>query len=427
MISRVVNSAIWSAVAGGAMLMNLGGCGREENAVPVAAADSEASSGGAQRPSGNQPMLVSGFARLEAATEGIPTNPLVGNAARLEKARAWVELHGGDRSPREREMQAQFISMLESMLNNEVKLDRFGAIMEFQVLELWSKDADGDGTLSVSEAGGSQSAFAEMFDESLIYFGDQFDADGDGTISSDETNAAGSVFESSMMPVFGMIIDRVQAVAWDTNADGSLSEKEIGVGNAELGLDDEDLGLIETSDEERYTMYGSLTDGFAESWEFIERGDHSKVYESFEESLIELPNRLDYDFDGDGDLSDVENRAFLDEQASFVKADEERERRLQAEIVRSDYDVAVQEMDVDGDDLISDAEWTAGFGKLRRARDARVFLYLYDGDDDGEYSEADVTQFMNAYDTGSIFADADLNGTVDVRDLVVYRDRVLGQ
>jgi len=193
-----------------------------------------------------------------------------------------------------------------------------------------------------------------------------------------------------------------------------------------LGLDDEDLRLIETSDEERYTMYGSLTEGFEESWKFIERGDHGKVYESFQESLVELPNRLDYDFDGDGDLSDIENQAFLDEQASMVKAGEERERRFQAEIVRSDYGVAVQEMDVDGDDRISDAEWTAGFGKLRRARDARVFLYLYDSDDDGVYSEADVTQFMNAYDAGSIFADADLNGAVDVRDLVVYRDQVLG-
>ena len=408
----------------------LSGCGGEEPATQAepASKGSTPPSQSAARDSGAARDDFSeseGYGRLLAATEGIPPNPLVGNAARLERARAWVAENRADRSARERELEAQLIAVMESLLSDELRLDGFGAVMEFHALELWSKDTDGDGLLSEAEALATQDAMERTVDDALLYFGDRFDTDGDGTISDAESGAANDRFEASVAPVMSMLIDRSQIRAWDTDEDGILVESERLAGYAQLGIDPDDPGFDENDPHDKFDAFMPLADGFEEAAEFLPAGERGPASTGSGSSLAPPPERTDYDFDGDGSLSEIEQRSFSQEQSAWLADQQSESARMIAAGVQADYAVAVDRMDADGDGRIADGEWVAGFASLRAERDARIFAYFFDRDGDGKYTDADAVRFMNAYEARAPHADADMNGTVDQNDLLVFRDRVM--
>lgn len=412
--------------AAGATVVWTVGC--KDNSSPpqiesAVVADATGSGPATVRPRSGTP--IGGFARLEAATEGIPPNPLVGSVARLERARAWVADNMGDRSPREQELQSQMIAVVESVLGGELSLDRFGSLMEFETLELWSRDADGDGVLSESEASESDSPLGDAFDDSLLYFGGRFDTDGDGVISDDESDAANEALEKSVSPMMQSLVDRVVVVEWDANGDGVVSDNELAMGHVSLGLDADDPRIKDSGIEERFELYMPLVDGFETASRFMDPLEWSAP--PVQESIPASPTRGDYDFDGDGTFSAVEQQAFDAEHEAWRGELNAYYDRVRAASVLSSYEATSKVMDSDGDGRIADGEWSDGFGSLRQQRDARVFRYLYDRDGNGGFGESEVVRFMNAYDAGSIYADADMNGTVDVKDVVLFRDRVLGQ
>lgn len=401
------------------------GCKREASPAAVRSAV-PAETSPAASPATGEVTAVGGFARLEAATKGLPPNPLVGNAARLARARAWTAQHSADRSARQRELQAQMIATIETLLGDEVTLEGFSAIQEFELLEIWSRDSDGDGVLSEDEAIVSEDVMQQAVEDSLLYFADRFDTDGNGSISDIESSAADSAIETRLMPILGMLIDRAQMVEWDENADGVLSGGELGAGQASLGIDPDDPRLAEDASEARFALYGSITSGFESASQLLDVSSAADRPE-IEEFDMPSPRRGDFDFDGDGELSSVEARAFEEESASWSAAAQDYSRRVHASYAIGRHRSVARVMDLDGDGRIDDREWIEGTTAVRRERDKRIFRYLYDSDRDGGFSDSEVLRFMNAYDRKSIYADVDLNGRVDVNDVVLFRDRVLGQ
>jgi hypothetical protein len=91
------------------------------------------------------------------------------------------------------------------------------------------------------------------------------------------------------------------------------------------------------------------------------------------------------------------------------------------------FDAAVAALDSDGDGRLTTEEWSVNLDGLRGDRDSRMFNYLYDADRSGGVTDYEVARFMDAYDSQSIYADADLNGTVDQSDLQFFVSQVAGQ
>lgn len=401
----------------------------DEDMTPVVVADEQAA--GADRfdaaPRDGSAASAPGYDRLLAATEGIPPNPMVGSAERLARARAWVEANRPDKSPRERELEAQLIAVMESILSDDVRLDAFGAVMEFHALELWSKDLDGDGVISEDEALSTQDSLEGTTESALMYFGDRFDTDGDGEISSEESEIASERFETGIAPVMGTLVERSKLRAWDENGDGVLSEAESLAGHRELGIDPDDPRIGSGTTDELYGLYHELVDGFERVTEFLPQGDKTDAYNSLPHSNRRPPKRQDYDFDGDGIVTGVEQQTYVQENDAWLAEWRANERHVQVAGVQADYAVAIERMDGDGDGRIGEAEWISGFATLRAERDARIFNHFYDHDADGSISDAEVVRYMNAYENRSPHADVDLNGQVDQADLLIFRDRVLGR
>jgi predicted metal-dependent peptidase len=98
-----------------------------------------------------------------------------------------------------------------------------------------------------------------------------------------------------------------------------------------------------------------------------------------------------------------------------------------ARMFQAQFNAAVSALDSDGDGRLMSEEWSGSYDTLRGGRDARMFRYLYDADRSGSVTDAEVARFMDAYDSQSPYADADLNGVVDQTDLQYFVTQVSGQ
>ena len=219
------------------------------------------------------------------------------------------------------------------------------------------------------------------------------------------------------------------------------SDEEKAAGEETLDLVDWD-GDGEYSEMERLGAYQSILEELSQGLLLVEQPDMAQFQAEMQAQMQErmaamnrpAPELSDFDSDGDGVYSDdetamweaevevfrAERRALSDE---MQRAGEEMMVRLS----RMQFDMAVASLDTDGDGLLMNDEWEGGYDSLRGERDRRMFNYLYDADRSGSVTDAEVARFMDAYDAGSPYADADLNGAVNQSDLQFFVAQVAGQ
>ena len=429
----------------------LTGCSKEESSsvTPAGGSGEPERAAESQHPrehaTGIDPALLErlpSLKRVEQALDGAPVNISIVEAERLEAARAWIAENKPELSERERELLAQMLVMMEDMREAEdISLAQIKGMGESQLLQLWSLDADGDGALSDEEAAGGMERFQNMFETIAEYNMEEYDADGDGELSPDETMAMNEAMMDNMEPVMEMMLERAQLVQWDSNGDGVLSDAERTEGEAQLEYPDWD-GDGEISEMERMVAQQAMLVDMNNGFSLLDQTELARVQTQMQEDMAARmehmsqpwPTSEDFDSDGDGVLTDTEQAEFEAEMAvrraqaeSMSEGMEEMANQMVARMMRSQYDVAVKSLDTDGDGLLANEEWEGGYDTLRGERDARMFRYLYDADRSGTVTDAEVARFMDAYESQSIYADADLDGQVDQRDLQYFIGQVSGQ
>lgn len=443
-------AAVVSACGLAASALSLGGCEKKEDASVVAAGGSGASASTAEgnrssRPAGKiDDSLLEQFpslARVEQALDGAPVNISIVRAEELQKARDWLAENRPDLSPREAELMAQMLVMINDLLDaTDVSLAKMKGMGESQLLQLWAMDADGDGRLSDEEARGSMERMMAMGEVMNDYNAARFDTDGDGVVSDEERGSMEELMMNNMEPMFKTMIDRATLVSWDSNGDGVLSDSEKAAGEAGLDFPDFD-GDGERNSMEEMMAYQSILQDLGNGLVLLEQPDMSgmqaemqaEMMASMQEMNAPAPNMADYDLDGDGVFSEIETTAFEGEMAAYTARQEAIGREMQqagenmvAQMMQMQFDIAVSKLDGDRDGLLMNEEWEAGYEGLRGERDQRMFNYLYDADRSGNISDAEVARFMDSYDRKSIYADADLNGVVDTADLQYFVGQVSG-
>lgn len=428
-------------------LLTAAGCGKSGSESDVSAAAGTNAAGGAAgiwasagvAPEKAEALLESlpSLRRLEQALAGAPVNPGLTRADLLESTRAWIAENSPDLTPREAELQAQLLAMFEEFLDSEdFSLARAMSMGEFQLLGLWGMDADGDGRLSEEEALAGMARMMEMDPATHPYFAERFDTDGDGVVSPEEAQAARESMMEMSMPLVESMIDRVRLVAWDTNGDGIISDEEIAAGEAGLNFQDFD-GDGEVTSMERLYAYQPLLMEMNNAMVLLEQPDQLALQAEIQgeiealSSSASFPDSMDFDLDGDGVLSEVEQGLYADAmreaQIELQNRSMEIVQQSAARFMSAQFEIAIGRLDRNGDGLLSDEEWEAGYEDLRVERDHRLFHYLYDFDRDGRVGDAEVARFMDAYERRSPYADADMNGRVDVDDLRFFLNQVGNQ
>ena len=427
----------------------LTGCNKKNdaNVTPAVGAGTETAEGAVSsaRPVGgfDADLLerLPSLARIEQALDGAPVNINIVRGEQLEHARDWIAENHPEISEREAEMLAQMLLIVEDLLEaGGVSLAKMVGMGESQLLQLWSMDADGDGKLSDEEARGSLESMMSMQKVAAEYNMDRFDTDGDGEVSDTEAMAMQEQMMQNMMPLMDTMIERAGLVNWDTNKDGILSDAEKAVGEETLEFTDWD-GDGEYSDMERVGAYTEFLQELNQGLVLIEQPDMAEIQAEMQAEMMArmeemnspIPSRADFDLDGDGLYSEIETNAFDAEMEAFqasrlaISAEmQEATQGMVTRMMRMQFDTAVTKLDGDGDGLLMNEEWEAGYVDLRGERDARMFNYLYDADRSGSVTDGEVARFMDSYDQQSIYADANLDGKVDVSDLQFFVSQVSG-
>ena len=285
------------------------------------------------------------IARLEQALAGAPVNVGITRADRLEHARAWIAERDDDLTPREAEMQAQILAMFEELLDaDKLSIRQAVGLSESQLLGLWGMDADGDGRLTKEEALAGMGKMMGLEKLTLEYFKDRFDTDGDGTLSPEEKQAGRESLIQNQIPLYDSMIERASLIAWDTNADGVLSDAERAEGEAGLTFNDID-GNGEYDWQERVAAYQSMLWDMGQAMTLLPQPDPQALQEEIRQEVMLLseslmPNRDDFDLDGDGVLGEVEQQGFDEALAAAQHQIQEESMKIVQDKTASLYAIA---------------------------------------------------------------------------------------
>lgn len=373
--------------------------------------------------------------RAEVALEGVPVDMRSLDEKKLEDARAWIAENRPELSGRDAELAAQMLAIMEDFVYAEgISVAEIKGVAETQIVQLWAMDADGDGVLSDDEARGAMDMMMEFGDLMNDRFAEQLDTDGDGVVSDEERGVIQERMEANMMPLAQQMLERAQLANWDSDGDGFLSDEERAAGEANFEMQDFD-GDGEYSDQEKFAAFQPLLMDMNNNLMLLEMPGMAEMQGEMQAEVMaraqqmqqSFPNQQDYDLDGDGQMSEVEQSAFDQEleafqgrRAAFQAEMQEIGRDMGSRMVQMQFDSAIAALDSDGDGRLATEEWSVNLDGLRADRDTRMFNYLYDADRSGGVSDAEVARFMDAYDTQSVYADADLNGVVDTADLQYF-------
>ena len=366
---------------------------------------------------------------------------------RLADAWAWVNANRDPSRPYN-EVEAKMLALMDVMFDGEERSAQWlmnASLIEVEMLR--ALDTDGDGLVSDEE-------LKAFNDENLAgpaamehpYIKEKLDTNGDGVVSDEEM----AVLQMIMSPdgAFAGVLARAQMEEWDTNRDGLLSDDERETGKAgsgdaikELAAQQmkmmEDSGMFEGEggDAKRAEMESQIAEGIAQAMGDntdlagfltaqklmeamrVENLDQQQFQTEMMASLPQPPDYQSFDTDGDGTVGPGESEVFQAAMTEYQTKIQEFTKDATGLYFRKAFDHAAGQSDTNGDGRLTPNEWDNRLDMLLAQRDERLFLNSYDLDGSGSVGSDELMTFVDWHKAGSLRADANFDGVVDVRDL----------
>ena len=431
MRSGLIVLVVLLVLAGGVALMTLPGPGGG------AANSSPAGNQNASSPSDRALQMVRDeIAAAETARANEPIDWLA-------EARAWVVAHRGAGWPYAEAEARELAFILEIDEGRPVSVRAIMRENERQIDELKMLDADGDGEVSDEEVAAYAEFRASMADpRQHPFLIDRFDANGDGVLGPEETTWMDT---DVRMQRLRAVADRARLDQWDTNNDGTLSETERTAGHAASLLraqifpdghveyvPDPGPEAAEAQAAARETLaaeFGQETLGFtlmrqemaAEMYLTIDLGQEMELLAIDRTTPWEdgppMPDTDGFDRDGDGSLNEEELEASMSAMEAWERAQSLHVATQAAERLRAMFAAQVEAADTDNDGLVASSEWDRYRDGLLVERDNRLFLRHYDLNGSGRIEPGELETYIGWYRAGSLRADVNYDGSVDVLDL----------
>lgn len=335
------------------------------------------------------PVLVERLPSLKRVAKAMkePASDRSEHAQEIDEAAAWIRANRYSFNEREIRYLSNLIGFTGAPGDHPASIAEAQRVTDLDYMMLWLLDRDGDLKLDDGEARAMLGIVEEVPSLLAGIEPDAWDADGDREISPVDAEALAEMNRGAWNGLLDQIVQRVQLARWDLDLDGDLTEEEIGIVETSLNYPDFDRNG-EISDAERELGKPLVVEDLLMRLSLL----RAPTSESLERAL---------------------GREIVKVQCDIEKAT----KTLMARMMQVQFESIAGHVDADGDGELTEAEWVAGFDQLRLRRDLRVFVYLYDSDQSGSISDFEVARFMDAYDSGSIHADADLSGAVDQQDL----------
>lgn len=396
--------------------------------------------------------------RLEAELAHAPETSVKSDEERLAAAWEWVRAN----RPPDRaynDLEARMLALADAIFDGEEQSILWAmnrSILEFEMVRAF--DADGDGLVTDAEMqafSAENMSIASSFEHP--YLRSKLDADGDGRLSSDELARLHGL--AGMQGALAGVIERARVEAWDSDLDGVLSGAEAAAGietalaNVKVFEDGhlevvsdasmidageqqavreslaENFGtpLLEMTDVRREILaVQALAQGLLDAMR-VDNMDASLMRAQAMADFPRAPEQADFDANGDGQIDGVEGEAFAAAAVEYQKQVAEWSARQTAMTLRRQFEHAAREHDLNGDGRLSDAEWDTRLDDLLAARRKRLFLRSYDLDGSGRVDPTELTRFLDWHKEGSIRADANFDGVVNVLDLQTMMENYTGQ
>ena len=342
------------------------------------------------------PALIEKLPTLKrvARAMGEPVSETSARAEKIAKAAEWIRANRYSFNEREVRYLSTLVAFMGAPGGLPGSISDAQRVTDLDYMMLWLLDRDGDLTLDDGEAHAMLGIIEEVGPLLVGIEPDEWDPDGDGEISPAHTLALAEANRGAWGGLLDQIVERVQLARWDLDRDGVLTDEEIGIVEKSVGYPDLDRDG-EISDEEREIGKPLVIEDLLRRLSLIK----APTPESLERAM---------------------GRELVNARGDMEKAT----RAIMAKLTQMQFESIAGDVDADGDGELTEAEWASGFDELRQRRDLRVFVYLYDSDQSGGISDLEVARFMDAYESGSIHADADLSGGVDQADLQHFVDQV---
>lgn len=431
MRSGLIVLIVLLVLAGGVALMTLPGSGGRGN--------SSATSGGgnATTPSDRALQMVRDeIASAETRRSNDPTDWLT-------ESRAWVAANRDAGWPYAEAEARELAFILELDERRQVSVRAIMRENERQIDELKTLDADGDGEVSDEEVAAYAEFRASMAElQQHPFLIDRFDANGDGMLGPEETTWMDN---DVRMQRLRAMTERARIDQWDTDNDGTLSEAERTAGRAasllraqifpdghveyvpDPGPDAADAQaaaremLAAEFGQEVLDVTLERQEMAAEMYLTVDLGQEMELI-SIDRTVPwedgpPMPDTDSFDRDGDGSLNEEELVASVAAMEAWERAQRLHSATQAAERLRAMFEAQVEVADTDADGLVAGSEWDRYRDGLLVERDNRLFARHYDLDGNGRIEPGELEAFVGWYRAGSLRADVNYDGSVDVLDL----------
>ncbi|KAA0212582.1 MAG: hypothetical protein DYG94_14190 [Leptolyngbya sp. PLA3] len=396
--------------------------------------------------------------RLEAELASAPATSAKPDEERLAEAWAWVRANRpADRAYNH--LEVRMLATFDAIFDGEEQsiLWAMNASL-IEIERVRALDADADGMVSDAEV--EAYSIENMNVLSSLehpYIRSKLDVDLDGALSQEELARLHDI--AGMEGALSGVIERARIEMWDADLDGVLTDAEIEAGretamaNMKYFEDGHvevvaDPSLIDPA--EQQAVKESLAENLGPTaLEMMEARKEAIVAQTLAAGLTEamrlddtdpdvmreqdtadsprVPEQAEFDFDGDGRIEGAEREAFAAAAAEYERKVAEWSARQTAMALRTQFEHAAQQHDANRDGRLSDGEWGTRIDDLLAARRKRLFLRSYDTDASGRVDPVELTRFLDWHKAGSIRADANFDGVVNVLDLQAMMENYTGQ
>lgn len=410
-----------------------------------------AESEGGGGPSGAPAMMRiddEALLRLEAELALAPATVGRTDEERLAAAWEWVRANRPPERPYN-DLEARMLALTQTALDGQegsILWAMNAAMLEVEMVRALDANADGVVTDAEVETFAAENLnMLAMLDHP--YIRSRLDANRDGQGPAGEVSVLHDL--ASMQNAIGGVAERAKIESWDVDLDGALTEAETLAGmeatlaSVEIHEDGpievvSDASLIDQNEQEAVkqtpterfgpstlkamearreilavqTLAQSLLDAMR-----VENMDKNLLGEQMMQVVPKAPEQMDFDENGDGQIDGIEGEAFAAAAQEYQKQIAEWSARQTARVMRMGFEHAMREHDLNGDGRLSDREWDMRLEDLLAAREKRLFLRSYDLDGNGRVDSTELMRFLDWHKAGSVRADANFDGVVNVLDL----------